>query len=1183
MSNEISFPQNPPLVLSERQKRLCKHLDTLNKIENFCPNANPSELFKSALYLTTQADHVALPDWMPEAAHSLRELLYPLKGKKASHGKMRAWISAIKKFFGQKEKETSKRESIKAIIQLYQEEKRAQQLADVIFDLYELFTKIAHHLPDLKEAPKVRTRLKRLGFLEPQIPSRLDENVFAKLIDLLETAWDESIPLQLDIHKTIDSILAQPPSMLVKSKLIVLLAFNLDAKMYFFAKANAQWADWLWDNGFLDDIKGKKKPADSYHRSPELNYIVRIAETSPDIATNIILAVPISAESMSVEVIERFLWICRYLPPEQLARVVPKIHKEKWIQLLGAGNHWFEHEKIVKSLYDSGDYDNLLLFAESLLGVRRAPNEPESLIRRTDTPFYFEDLSETKLFTYLHKLEGEAEKSAFKLVTSTFADIIRLTNTATTDEIPFIHNERFPFYDVDFYTLKLGAYTGPSYREEVVQLAALLKSQITSLFEKASSPENKRNIYEQISETLPESVVSWRLRFFVLSLAPVDLISQTQAAIFTIFDSTAHRDWLTRGAEYKKLLQNGFKALPDNIQRLYVEKIFAAFNEEDDKRYGSVLLSMIWEQLTPTEIEQLKTAGFYKLSDYKPHPSVGGGSGGWVRPTSPTSEEELSKLPIPRIVELLKTAWTPTKLQELNKEADFLTPINPEGLSETIKADFLKRPTEYINNATLFFDRERLSPHYTYAFFRMLPEAFKDEKLNPTEIDWAPLISVFLAIKRAAESAPLEPQDGNNTFHAWVAGWESVYSSQAELLKSLFHRDVEFTAAHEDIIRIIKHLLNHPDPAPTEETAREGSGDSLVNDPYSIAINSVRGKAFEALVAFAGEDWKKSEQSGSPRISSTIKELYESLLKVEQTRAIRFLYGIYLPFFYSRDKAWILSLFPEIFTSDAERKHLYLASWEGYLSATLYSPLFLTSEFQQLYTRGLSITVAEDPGRKYFTELDKGLGRHIGLAFGHFDEFTIEHPLFKEFWEKGTPKHHKAFISAIGKSLFSRHDSKENSVLKEKPATLEKIKTFWDWLIINCHSKEVFMKLGTWINHEHPFFDLAWLAPRLKATLEKTNGTLEWTHGLTNILPALAAAAPTATAAIARLFFLEAGAKNNDPRNFFHWDDECYETLQVLFGIPETKAATQALINDMLREGNGRFWKLKEILTKPAP
>ena len=59
-----------------------------------------------------------------------------------------------------------------------------------------------------------------------------------------------------------------------------LIGKNLASRQYFYLKADEQWLDWLWQNGFLDIIK-EADPTASGNRSPELGYLVRMAEKSP--------------------------------------------------------------------------------------------------------------------------------------------------------------------------------------------------------------------------------------------------------------------------------------------------------------------------------------------------------------------------------------------------------------------------------------------------------------------------------------------------------------------------------------------------------------------------------------------------------------------------------------------------------------------------------------------------------------------------------------------------------------------------------------------------------------------------------------------------------------------------------------------------------------------------------------
>jgi hypothetical protein len=129
----------------------------------------------------------------------------------------------------------------------------------------------------------------------------------------------------------------------------------------------------------------------------------------------------------------------------------------------------------------------------------------------------------------------------------------------------------------------------------------------------------------------------------------------------------------------------------------------------------------------------------------------------------------------------------------------------------------------------------------------------------------------------------------------------------------------------------------------------------------------------------------------------------------------------------------------------------------------------------------------------------------------------------------------------------------------------------------NYNHPEPFTKFGFWINHKKPVFTAERMAELLKLTLEKTNGEIEGDYGLTQIMPQLAKAAPKDTLRIVELFYLEA-LKRSDRRKFYHIDDTCFETFQLLYANPEIKDAVRDLIDNLIREGSGLFWKLKEIV-----
>lgn len=994
---------------------------------------------------------------------------------------------------------------------------------------------------------------------------------------------------QVDIHKQIDSTLSVPPGDILPSTVLALVNSNADAYEYFFSRLGVAWIDWLLDNGFLISVKKCKLETPKYRRDiAELSYLVRVSELIPDKVADIITSVP--ADLLSPTTIERLLSAAHALPASQLARIMPKILSERWLPRLGAANQWARHEKFFKVLAEAGDTVGILMLSEAILQVRSIEeiNAKEQPVRK-DNPFYSEGVSDTKVFDYLSDLRGGSQVEALALVMRIVSSVIRLS-VKPGETQNFIVRELFPFYDVDFFTETRGKNSGYGYREEVRQLFAFARELVEKLILEAADAQSKADIYNKFIATLPESSVSWRFRLFVLSLATDIFARELKEAFFKIFDDDVYVH-ITLGAEYEKALSKSFRVFLETDRHKYIDLLIAKFKSEKGANTGSSLFSVIWSQLTLDEKTKVEAAGFKIFPEYAPHASITDGGGGWVQHKSPISQEEFSGLAIAEIVSKMKSEWAPEKLQTFNKHEDFLSPVSARGIADELKSDLPRRVGAYLSDAQLFFEKTTLSPHYTYAFLEAVKGAFGIEKGLGKQSGVEKLILFLEDIQKSGERAPLEPRVGARDTADWILGWDSVHSSVAEVLKGLLDEknglsDKNYGKHREQLFRVLEYLLGYPDPSPSDEAVesakiRSKSPDDseyLVSDPLSTAINSVRGRAFECLVKLVARDWKQFPVKDRVKINRDVKKLYQRVLAKEETRALMFMYGHHLPTFYYADTEWINGMLSEIFPADREKSHLYLAAWEGYLTGNLFREMFFDKNFQELYGRGIQCRSSNDPGRKYFKSLEDGLSAHLALAFIHYKEFKLDSPLFINFWNKGNEAQHSAFVSFIGSNEISRNSPKGNAAISNQPETRKKLEGLWEWLLENYKSPAIFRKFGTWINHEKLFFEPKWLAKQILATLEKTDGILDWDYGLSNALPKLSKAAPVESLGIARKLFLDGGVRNRERQHFFHWDAECVDVLTILYANPETKPGAEDLIDDLIREGGGLFWKLKEIL-----
>lgn len=985
---------------------------------------------------------------------------------------------------------------------------------------------------------------------------------------------------QIELHNKIDQILKNGVDNIQLSYFSGIIGANEDAKRYFFLKADETWLDWLWTNNFLDAVKSKVLGG-SLYRMPELDYLASIAEKVPEKVTSIILEISSEPNNFNIEVVSRFLWISSSLPGNQIARLVPKIKSENWVRLMNKSNNWgFEYEKMIEKLSAIGDYNNLLDLIDVILSIKTKKEMQESSNGYSiDSPFYFNDLGQIKSFKALVDISGQYAEQALNLASGKMKEIILLADKESDKDI-FEVGEQFFLFDVDFYDLEVDSGRHHSQRDDVRDLAAVIKK----LSEKIIGSECGDNakaleLYNKYINSLPMSRSMWRLRLFVVSLCPESFKDLIKEYLFRVFE---HEDSLelVSGAEYEQLLKKCFGVLDEDDRADYINKVVDFFGDSKKKKYyqahGRDILSCIKSYLDVTKIEGYESIfGSKILDDHKPEPSIGKIRGGTVLSKAPIGLSELKAIEVENIPENLKSIWSPKSLYEMDTVKDFLNPLNAEGMGALMQQDISERFADYVSSASLFFDRANLDSHYTYAFLQGIYNVLRENKY-PTGVDYAGLILLLenIVSSDAEEKFTIEKRD-RDMYNAWLANWNAVFNSAADVLKELLGENktedlINFLDFRNRLLSIIKTFLLFPDPDLEDNTRENGA------DPFGTAINSVRGKAFQALILFAQREDKKFNKTDKIKISDDVKELYEDLLNHEDTYAIMFEYGHYLANFYYRDRDWIKSLFTKIFPLEIEKHDLLIAALEGHFCNNLYGELF--TDLNDIYEMAIKMNSNQYTKRRYFKDIDEGLATHIALAFIYFPTFDLDNPLFKLFWETPNTKRQKEFISFIGRSVISREKAKD--FITKSKANIDRLKGFWDWAINNITDKEALSGFGFWMNTKEEVFDKTWMAERAYKTLEKSEGRLEWEYGLMKSIVELATLAPENTLKILKAY-LDSRYISKTLDGFPHSiyvDREIFDSLDILYKSPVTRDEVCNLINDLLPVGSGLFWKLKDII-----
>ncbi len=996
---------------------------------------------------------------------------------------------------------------------------------------------------------------------------------------------------QIELHNRIDEYIAHGPGKAAWTAVKKITEIHLDVKKYFYTRADEKWFD-LVRGDILNVAKTKASDPTKYsYQTPELDYLARVAEIIPQKVTKLILDTSISKENFNPEVVDRFLWISSKLPADQLKRVVVKIRDDQWIQLMAPFNRWvFEYQKMFETLAVAKDQDSILILAEAVLRTR-SKDELAKINNgiSTDNPFFLSDLSETDIFSLLASSDDKHLDAALRVATNALAGVIR---TGDREDNVFEIGEIFHLFDVDFFSLELGKGRHYSHRDEVRELAAVVKTLVNrSIGKSCNDSKETRRIYEHI-ERLPDSRSMWRLRLYVWSLCPKVFKDELQTAFFKGLESREMLWPITGGAEYDHALKRCFDVvLSEEDRKAYIQRAFEILDVNEEHPYGYGIFASIQRHLS--EPQKQRVEALYKMPldpNYTPEPSVGHSYAGTIVSQSPKEADDVWGKPVPEIVQALETRLTPEQLQKIDGRKDFLKPVNAEGVADKMRSQMKERTSEYTANATLFFDRKLMDPHYTYSFFRGVDEIIRLHREKVSEINWQQIIALGVAITKEGQRESFDfTKREREHFDAWLAGWIGVHDGLGDVLQDYLRNDngiteESFNKNREDLFKIICYLLTIPDPVPKDEqpetagmTTTPPGGEKLVSDPFAIAINSVRGRAYQAFVMFMEWDGRKYAKDAKVKLSPDVLQEYKDLLARENTGAIFFMYGHYLPFFYFRDVKEVRKLLPQIFTSDSKKVHLYLAAWEGYLTRSLYREMFV--QLQGEYERAIKNNPDSYPKRNYRADLDEALATHMALAYIHFEDFTLDSSLFKLFWSTPNQKRYQEFVSFIGRYVISKDHAKEN--LAENPEIkLSKLIDFWDWTLEYVNDPDVFAEYGFWMDTTGGLYDdVTALARRIQKTLKKSKGKVDWEIKLMDSLPTLAAAVPKDTLEILRLYLKPLDVSPRS-RHFMHVDADLVNIFRTLHKNPETQDETYKLIDELLPLGNGVYWKLKEALTE---
>ena len=154
----------PPVRLTPEQEDLCKRMDELHALDQL--QAKPSDMFRGALSVIEDKNNT---DRIAQAAHSLREILYPIMS------------GPVRKSLGARERPFERYGAVFLNVDLGM--------------IYGRLTDLAHH----------GVTSAKLDFLNFSVSD------FDNLMKDFETAMQRALIRPLDVHRTIDQFLSGGP------------------------------------------------------------------------------------------------------------------------------------------------------------------------------------------------------------------------------------------------------------------------------------------------------------------------------------------------------------------------------------------------------------------------------------------------------------------------------------------------------------------------------------------------------------------------------------------------------------------------------------------------------------------------------------------------------------------------------------------------------------------------------------------------------------------------------------------------------------------------------------------------------------------------------------------------------------------------------------------------------------
>lgn len=512
-------------------------------------------------------------------------------------------------------------------------------------------------------------------------------------------------------------------------------------------------------------------------------------------------------------------------------------------------------------------------------------------------------------------------------------------------------------------------------------------------------------------------------------------------------------------------------------------------------------------------------------------------AGYWSGPTSPLSEEEMKSMPASTVIDFI-AAWKP-------EEA--MRGPTPEGLARTLSAGVAASPAEF---GALTERIVELDPTYVRAVLRGLEQAVKGGE----DLPWDQSLTL---IERAVQSPSLDEAPELRERDDLDPDWRWTRKEAAGLLESALQANLLPVEVAARVWESLQRLSW--DAEPDADYERQYGGSNM--DPLTLSLNTTRGEAMHAVVAFAVWAKQNEDEESLRRALSNLDEHLDPAL--EPSLTVRGVFGARLHQLRSIAADWLAERVSAVFPPEADLQALRLAAWDTYLIWGRPSPgLFEILEPQY---RAAVEELPVEAERKEAARRDptEALAEHLAtfLWWGALD--SAPDGLVARFFKVAAPEEASHLLEVLGRSL----GEEENQPISQ--TVLERLEVLWaaipEWIGARSREERSMILNGFGELYAAGAFDETW-ADRELLRLAGEGVLAGAEHVVFERLVARASLAPE-TALRFALAFVE-----NPPKAWSidaHGDD-LRAIVEAGLAGPQGELAVQ-LINQLVAKGQRKY------------